>query len=82
VLVLRYVWRDVAFVTVHNFSDKRHTVRFDVNRPDGAQLFDVFDENHSRADAAGRHRIQVGPYWNKWYRVGASDTTPKRSVRI
>jgi maltose alpha-D-glucosyltransferase/alpha-amylase len=82
VLVLRYVWRDVSFVAVHNFSDKKQVVRFDVGRPDDGQLFDVFDENHSRADASGRHRIQLGPYSHKWYRVGASDTTPKRSALI
>jgi maltose alpha-D-glucosyltransferase/alpha-amylase len=79
VLVLRYDWRGVAFVTVHNFSNKHQTVRFDVEAPDSGKLFDVFDEDHSRADAAGRHTLKLDRYMHKWYRVGASDTTPKRT---
>jgi maltose alpha-D-glucosyltransferase/alpha-amylase len=79
VLVLRYDWRGVAFVTVHNFSNKRQTVQFDVKAPDGGKLFDVFDDDHSRANAAGRHTLKLDPYMHKWYRVGASDTTPKRT---
>ena len=47
VLVLRYDWRSVSFVTVHNFSDKKQTVRFDVSTDDGGALFDVFDDDHT-----------------------------------
>jgi maltose alpha-D-glucosyltransferase/alpha-amylase len=78
VLVLRYDWRGVAFVTVHNFADKKQTVRFDVNTKDGGSLFDVFDEDHSKANAAGYHTLKLEPYMHKWYRVSGSDTTPKR----
>jgi maltose alpha-D-glucosyltransferase/alpha-amylase len=82
VLVLRYTWRNCALVTVHNFSSKPQTVRFDVDREDGGLLSDVFDTEHSRANASGHHRIKLTPYGHKWFRVGGPDTTPKRSTII
>jgi maltose alpha-D-glucosyltransferase/alpha-amylase len=80
VLVLRYDWRGVSFVCVHNFSNRTHTVRFDVGTDGAGKIFDVFDEDHSRANAAGYHTLELGPYMHKWYRVGASDTTPQREA--
>jgi maltose alpha-D-glucosyltransferase/alpha-amylase len=82
VLVLRYEWRNVAFVAVHNFADARRVVHFDVGTDNGGLLCDVFDDNHSRADAAGQHAIRLGPYGYRWFRVGRPDTTPVRSTRI
>ncbi len=79
VLVLRYVWRNTAVVTAHNFSDKPQTIHFDVGITDGGVLCDVFDEDHSRADASGHHELRLGPYIHKWYRVGGPDTTPRRT---
>jgi maltose alpha-D-glucosyltransferase / alpha-amylase len=82
VLVLRYEWRGVAFVAVHNFADKPQTVHFDVRTERGGDLCDVFDQNHSRADATGQHRVRLQGYGHRWFRVGAPDTTPWRSTRI
>jgi maltose alpha-D-glucosyltransferase/alpha-amylase len=82
VLVMRYTWRNTAIVTAHNFSDASQTVHFDVRTDDGGELFDVFDDEHSRADASGQHEVTLGPYGHKWFRVGAPDTTPKRSTLI
>src|SRR5688572_15479129 len=82
VLVLRYEWRGVAFVAVHNFADSDQVVHFDVGTDDGGLLCDVFDENHSRADAAGQHEIRLAPYGYRWFRVGRPDTTPMRATRI
>jgi maltose alpha-D-glucosyltransferase/alpha-amylase len=79
VLALRYVWRNTALVTLHNFSDRDATVRFDIGTDDGGVLCDYFDEDHSRADASGKHRIKIGPYIHKWYRVGGPDTVLKRA---
>jgi maltose alpha-D-glucosyltransferase/alpha-amylase len=78
VLVLRYVWRGTALVFVHNFADARRTVRFDVGTDDGGALFDVFDEDHTKADASGRHAVRLAPYGHKWFRVGGADTTLHR----
>jgi maltose alpha-D-glucosyltransferase/alpha-amylase len=82
VLVLRYVWRDVAVVVVHNFADHEQTVHFDVRIEDGGSLHDVFDEDNSKADASGNHTLTLGPYMHKWFRVGAPDTTPKRRTLL
>jgi maltose alpha-D-glucosyltransferase/alpha-amylase len=75
VLALRYVWRNTALVVLHNFSDREQIARFDVRRDEGGMIFDVFDEDHSRAGPSGRHEIKLAPYMHKWYRVGGPDTT-------
>jgi maltose alpha-D-glucosyltransferase/alpha-amylase len=69
----------MALVTLHNFADRAVTARFDVGTPDGAVVCDLFDEDHSRAGASGRHEINLGPYMHKWYRVGGPDTALKRA---
>ena len=80
VLVLRYVWRGVAVVVAHNFADREETVHVDVRAGNGSSLYDVFDEGHSQADSSGQHTVRLPPYGHKWFRVGAPDTTPRRST--
>ena len=80
VLVLRYVWRNTAFVAVHNFSDREQVVHFDVRTEEGGLLHDVFDQDNSCADASGQHELRLGPYMHKWYRVGGPDMTRKSST--
>ena len=82
VLVLRYEWRNVAVVTAHNFSDQEQIVHFDVRTDHGGLLCDVFDDDHSRTDAAGQHELRLRPYGHRWFRVGGPDTTPFRSTRL
>ena len=82
VLVLRYVWRNTAFVAVHNFSDREQVVHFDVRTEEGGLLHDVFDQDNSCADASGQHELRLGPYMHKWYRVGGPDMTRKSSTTI
>jgi maltose alpha-D-glucosyltransferase/alpha-amylase len=79
VLVLRYEWRNTAVVIVHNFNEEERAVEFDVRHPDGGMLCDVFDGNHSRAQADGTHSIRLRPYGQIWFRVGSSDPTLRRS---
>ena len=81
VLVLRYTWRNTALVILHNFSDREQIARFDVALPDGGSLFDIFDEDHSRAGPSGKHEVRIRPYGHTWFRVGAPDTIPKRATR-
>jgi len=78
VLALRYVWRNTAILTLHNFADRAQTVRLDVGTDDGGMLCDYFDEDHSRAADSGRHEIRLGPFMHKWYRVGGPDPTLNR----
>jgi maltose alpha-D-glucosyltransferase / alpha-amylase len=79
VLVLRYDWRGVSMVTVHNFVDRRQTVVFDPGVDHGNVLVDVFDENHSRADN-GWHEVKLDPYGYRWFRVGAADNALNRAA--
>jgi maltose alpha-D-glucosyltransferase/alpha-amylase len=79
VLALRYVWRNTALVTLHNFAERPATVRFEVGTADGGVLCDLFDEDHSRAAESGRHEIALEPFMHKWYRVGGPDMVLKRA---
>lgn len=82
VLVLRYDWRGVSVVTLHNFADREQVVHFDPRAERGGPLCDVFSSEHSAADASGQHEVRLPPYGYRWFRVGASDTTPMRSTRL
>jgi maltose alpha-D-glucosyltransferase/alpha-amylase len=77
VLVLRYDFRGVSMVTLHNFAGRRQTLAVDPKTDDGKLLVDVFDDNHSRSEN-GTHRITLGPYGHRWYRVGAADNALNR----
>ena len=79
VLVMRYDWRGVSLVTVHNFTDRMQRVRFDPKRPGAELMVDVFDEDHSRADASGSHEFDMPAYGHRWLRVGAADTALNRT---
>lgn len=79
VLALRYDWRKTSVLTVHNFSDQPQTVHLDPGTQDGGIIFDVFDDEHSRADASGQHTLTLQPYGHKWFRVGAPDTVTRRA---
>jgi maltose alpha-D-glucosyltransferase/alpha-amylase len=78
VLALRYVWRNTAILTLHNFADCAQTVHLDVGTDDGGKLCDYFDDDHSRAADSGRHELTLDPYGHKWYRVGGPDPTLER----
>jgi maltose alpha-D-glucosyltransferase/alpha-amylase len=81
VLVLRYTWHNTAFVAVHNFSDREQVARFDVGTREGASLFDVFDDDHSKAGPSGKHELRLPPYGHTWFRVGSPDKVTKRAPR-
>jgi maltose alpha-D-glucosyltransferase/alpha-amylase len=78
VLAIRYDFRGVSMVTLHNFSGRRQTVGLDPKCKDGNALYDVFDDNHSQSDN-GTHQLVLGPYAHRWYRVGAPDNALNRA---
>jgi maltose alpha-D-glucosyltransferase/alpha-amylase len=80
VLVMRYDWRGTSLVTVHNFSDRRQRLEFEVKVPGGEVLFEVFDDDHHRADASGTHRLDIREYGHRWFRVGAPDNAINRTI--
>lgn len=81
VLAMRYDWRNNSVLFIHNFDEQPREVALSVGLPDGKgdQLVNLLSENHSRADAKGRHRILVEGYGYHWYRVGGLDYILKRS---
>jgi maltose alpha-D-glucosyltransferase/alpha-amylase len=78
VLVLRYDFRGVSMLTLHNFSNRPKTVVVDPKVKGGNVLTDVFDENHSRTEN-GTHEMKLPPYGHRWMRVGAIDNTLNRA---
>jgi maltose alpha-D-glucosyltransferase / alpha-amylase len=78
VLALRYDFRGVSMVTLHNFSARKQTVGVDPKVPGGDRLVNVFDETHSRCEA-GTHTIPLEPYGHRWFRVGANDNALNRT---
>ena len=79
VLALRYDWRSTSLLTLHNFSGQRQQVRVSPGCANDAVLVEVFDGHHSKEHNDGAHRLSLGPYEWRWFRVGAADNVLNRS---
>jgi maltose alpha-D-glucosyltransferase / alpha-amylase len=81
VLIVRYDWRNNSVLFVHNLDDKPREISFAVGLPKdaGKHLINLLTEDHSQADARGRHRLLLEAYGYRWYRVGGLDYLLKRS---
>jgi maltose alpha-D-glucosyltransferase/alpha-amylase len=75
VLVMRYSHDGYSLFTFHNFSDKPRAPRLEASVVNHTQLVDLLARNDSRADAEGRHTIQLPAYGYRWYRPGGVDPT-------
>jgi maltose alpha-D-glucosyltransferase / alpha-amylase len=78
VLAIRYDFRGVSMLTLHNFSSRRQTVALDPKCKGGDRLVNVFDAKHSHCEG-GPHEIALEPYGHRWYRVGATDNALNRT---
>jgi maltose alpha-D-glucosyltransferase/alpha-amylase len=81
VLAMRYDWRNNSVVFVHNLAATPREIRFETGLPGdaGKLLVNLLTEDHSRADADGKHRLVLEGYAFRWYRVGGLDYLLKRS---
>ncbi|MCP9628698.1 alpha-amylase family protein [Rhodopseudomonas palustris] len=81
VLIVRYDWRGNSVVILHNLDEKPHEISFATGLPGeaGARLIDLLGDDHSRADARGRHTVMLDAYGYRWYRAGGLDYLLKRS---
>jgi maltose alpha-D-glucosyltransferase/alpha-amylase len=81
VLAIRYDWRNNSVLFVHNLAEEPREVAFAVGLPGdaGKLLINLLAEDHSHADARGRHRLLLEAYGYRWYRVGGLDYLLKRS---
>jgi maltose alpha-D-glucosyltransferase/alpha-amylase len=81
VLVMRYDWRNNSVLFVHNLDAKPREVRFKVGvaGEHGGLLVSLLDEEHSKEDETGSHRLVVEGYGYRWYRVGGLDYLLRRT---
>jgi maltose alpha-D-glucosyltransferase/alpha-amylase len=81
ILIMRYDWRNNSVLFVHNLDEKPHEISFASGVPGdtGRLLVNLLSEDHSRANAGGRHKLLIEAYGYRWYRVGGLDYLLKRS---
>ena len=72
-LAMRYDWRGNSIVVVHNFAEHPHEVRITPGVEGGETLVNLREEETSRADASGAHRLALDAHAYRWYRVGGLD---------
>jgi maltose alpha-D-glucosyltransferase/alpha-amylase len=72
VLAMRYDWRNNSVLFVHNLASQPREISFSagLSGAAGRLLVNLLSEDHSRADASGKHRLLIEAYGYRWYRVG------------
>jgi maltose alpha-D-glucosyltransferase/alpha-amylase len=81
ILIIRYDWRNNSVLFVHNLDEKPREISFASGIPGdaGKLLINLLSEDHSRANAGGRHKLLIEAYGYRWYRVGGLDYLLKRN---
>jgi len=78
VLAMRYDWRGSSVVVLHNFEERGREAKIKVDGPGSERLVDLIDEEESRADEKGTHRIPLDGYGYRWFRVGRLSAAVER----
>ena len=81
VLAIRYDWRNNSVLFVHNLASTPREVSLSVGveEENGRLLVNLLSEDHSHAEAGGKHRLMLEAYGYRWFRVGGLDYLLKRS---
>jgi maltose alpha-D-glucosyltransferase/alpha-amylase len=81
IFAIRYDWRNNSVLFVHNLDEQPREVKFSVglDGDEGRSLINLLSEDHSEADARGRHTLLMEAYGYRWYRVGGLDYLLKRA---
>jgi maltose alpha-D-glucosyltransferase/alpha-amylase len=81
VLALRYDWKENSVLVVHNLDSEAREVHIDPGASGSHDklLVNLLSDNHSKADAKGRHSMLLEPYGYRWFRVGGLDYLLRRS---
>jgi maltose alpha-D-glucosyltransferase/alpha-amylase len=81
VLMIRYDWRNNSVLFVHNLDEIPREVSFAVGlkTDQDKHLINLLAEDHSHADAKGKHHLMLEAYAYRWYRVGGLDYLLRRS---
>ena len=77
--VLRLRSLDYTLYFPNRALDLPQSLPFTGKNRDGERLINLLSEDHSRADAKGRHRILLETYGYRWFRVGGLDYLLRRS---
>jgi maltose alpha-D-glucosyltransferase/alpha-amylase len=77
VLAMRYDWRNVSLVTLHNFSAERVTIELKLT--DADTLVNVLEDESIEPEAHGSYRVALEGYGYRWLRVGSVDTALDRT---
>src|SRR5262249_35000534 len=78
VLALRYDWRGTAVAVTHTFDARLRSVVVGGRDDRARRLPNLLSDDHSEADGAGRHHIELEPYGYRWYRAGGLDDVLSR----
>src|ERR1700716_3568976 len=72
VLAVQYEWRNNSVLFVHNLASAPREISLTVEaaKENGRLLINLLSEDHSHADAQGKHRLVLEGYGYRWYRVG------------
>jgi len=75
VLAVRYEWQGSFVLFVHNLSAVPGEVRFNLGsgNPDAGFLVNLLSDDHSKAEAGGKHCFLLEPYGYRWFRIGGKD---------
>jgi maltose alpha-D-glucosyltransferase / alpha-amylase len=81
VLAIRYDWRNNSVLFVHNLGSKPREVSISaaVAGAAGQLLVNLLSEDHSHADARGKHCLLMEAYGYRWYRIGGLDHLMRQS---
>jgi maltose alpha-D-glucosyltransferase / alpha-amylase len=81
VLAIRYDWRNNSVLFVHNLGSKPREVSISaaVAGDAGQLLVNLLSEDHSHADARGKHCLLMEAYGYRWYRIGGLDHLMRQS---
>jgi maltose alpha-D-glucosyltransferase/alpha-amylase len=81
VLAVQYEWRNNSVLFVHNLASAPREISLTVEaaKENGRLLINLLSEDHSHADAQGKHRLVLEGYGYRWYRIGGLDYLLKRS---
>jgi maltose alpha-D-glucosyltransferase/alpha-amylase len=81
VLAVQYEWRNNSALFVHNLASAPREISLTVEaaKENGRLLINLLSEDHSHADAQGKHRLVLEGYGYRWYRIGGLDYLLKRS---
>ncbi len=75
VLAIHYDWQGGRVLFLHNLAEGAREVFFrtGADASAGERLVNLLSDNHSEADANGRHNVLLEAYGYRWFRIGGLD---------